>query len=508
MISALLLGACLWKPQPSRVPFEEARGAVRLVALPAEGPATALEIAVRAGSAHDPVGKEGLAALTADLLRQGGAGARSPAEVDQLLYEMGTDVEVVVDKELVTFRASALHEDLGPLAELMADMVLRPRLDAAVATRLVSAAEDALTKGILDSDERLGMEIFDTWLYQGHPYGHPVAGRAGVVGLLGVSDVRTFLDDRYVRPAVVLGVAGAAVNASGLRPDGPGAAAIEGLRAALSTLPARLYKDVTPRATPRVEGRSLLLVEKPTASVGVHFGHPLTVDRGHPDWPALTVAFTALGEHRQSHGRLYQALREARGLNYGDYAYIERYQQAGWSALQQTGTGRVQNPFYVWLRPVQATNGAFALKGAITLVEEFVRDGLTAEEFTRIQRYLVGRLPLWAASPDRRLGWATEAALMGWPDPLATLGARVAALTREEVNAAVKRHIQPNNLRVVMVTGDAAALRAELADGVTTPLREGPAPSSPKVAAQSAGWAAQNVGFTAVHTVKAEGFFR
>ncbi len=78
MISALLLGACLYKPQPSHVPFDEARGAVRLVAVPAAGPATALEIAVRAGSAHDPVGKEGLAALTADLLRQGGAGARTP----------------------------------------------------------------------------------------------------------------------------------------------------------------------------------------------------------------------------------------------------------------------------------------------------------------------------------------------------------------------------------------------------------------------------------------------
>ncbi len=503
---------CWWARNPGPAAFDAAQGPVSLVSQRAAGPATYLTVAVRAGSAHDPVGKEGLAALTAQLLRQGGAGALTPEGVDERLYGLGTDISVVVDKELVTFRTRALHEDLGPVAELVADLLLHPRLDPVAFGRIKGEATDWLTRGILGSDEALGAELFDTWLYEGHPYGHPVEGRAGVLPTLTLDDVRAFLDERYLRVSTTLGVAGPCVEVDGgpLRAAEPGGAAAIALRDQLSTLPDRLYRDVTPRVVPPLEGRSLIVVEKPTASTGVHFGHPLEINRGHPDWPALLLAFTALGEHRQGHGRLYQGLREARGLNYGDYAYIERYRQAGWSSIQETGTGRLQNPFSVWIRPVASGNGPFAIKGALTLLQAFVDQGLGEEEFLRIQKYLSARLALWAEEPERRLGWAVEASAMGWPDPITTLPAAVAALQQEQVNAAIRTWIHPEALRFVVVTGDGAAFQAAMQGAAPTPpvpVAGAPAPEA-AIAAENARWSELQVGLREARVITTEDLFR
>ena len=222
-------------------------------------------------------------------------------------------------------------------------------------------------------------------------------------------------------------------------------------------------------------------------------------------------AFTALGEHRQGHGRLYQALREERGLNYGDYAYIERYTQAGWSSRQETGTGRVQNPFYVWLRPTSADNGPFALRGATRLIEAFVAEGLSEDEFGLTQTYLQGRVALWADDPGRRLGWAVEARAMGWPDPIDDLPARIAALDRDTVNTAISTHIHPEDLRYVVVTGDAEAFIAAVSDDQPSPLVTAgttpPEPGSPR-AEEDAAWAAHVVGWTETATVPSEDVFR
>ena len=91
------------------------------------------------------------------------------------------------------------------------------------------------------------------------------------------------------------------------------------------------------------------------------------------------------------------------------------------------------------------------------MVEDFAAEGLTEDEFTVMQRYLSGRISLWAADPGRRLAYATAAASMGWDDPLVTLPAQIEALTLDAVNAAVARHIRPADLRMVAVTGDGAA---------------------------------------------------
>src|SRR5439155_276362 len=96
----------------------------------------------------------------------------------------------------------------------------------------------------------------------------------------------------------------------------------------LSALPA---KSQTPAAIPqaRPHGPRFLLVEKSADSTAISVGMPWTLSRADEDWPAMSIARSAFGEHRQFNGRLVQRLREARGLNYGDYAYIEHFRPDG-----------------------------------------------------------------------------------------------------------------------------------------------------------------------------------
>lgn len=460
MMMFALFWACTWVRAPGPAPLVEAAGPIDVIGHPQDGVITWLDLTIHAGSAYDPIGQEGLAWHTASLLRQGGAGQRTGPEVDALLERLGTDVEVVVDRELVSFRTRCLTEDVDTVASVLADMIVAPQLDAVVLERLRDASAIWLGQQLAEDDERLGMAVFESWLFAGHRYAHPPRGRAGVMDTISVADVQRFVADRYVRPAVVFGVAGSMIGADGaVMADVPGGAAVQQLIARLSAgLATKLSPDVTPRAVDTIAGREALIVDKDTAGVGVHIGHVTTLHRGHPDWPAMLLAMTAFGEHRQSHGRLYQALRRDRGLNYGSYAYIESYRQDGWSREQETGTGRLQNPFVIWLRPIRPENAVFAVKAALRMLTVFHQEGLEEDEFLQMQQYLTGRVALWAATPGRRLGWAVEAAAMGWPDPIETLPSALAALDRETVNAAIARHLDPDNLRMVLVSDNASAL--------------------------------------------------
>src|SRR5207253_5674734 len=123
-----------------------------------------------------------------------------------------------------------------------------------------------------------------------------------------------------------------------------------------------------PAAIPQQEPQKprYLLVEKQADSTAISCGFPWALSHGDPDWPAMSVARSAFGEHRQFNGRLMQRLRELRGLNYGDYAYIEHFeQQGGNAATAQLGRARHQQDFTIWIRPVQNENRLFALRTAL-----------------------------------------------------------------------------------------------------------------------------------------------
>src|SRR5262249_40431126 len=161
------------------------------------------------------------------------------------------------------------------------------------------------------------------------------------------------------------------------------------VRAALSRLPdgpaaARVEVNGTRPPVNEVE-----ILEKDTRATAISFGFPIDVTRSHPDFPALSVARAALGEHRMQSGRLFQRIRELRGMNYGDYAYIEAFPRGMFTFFPAPNLGRHRQIFEIWIRPVVPVNAHMALRTAVYELGRLVHDGLTPAEFDATRNYLM-----------------------------------------------------------------------------------------------------------------------
>lgn len=129
----------------------------------------------------------------------------------------------------------------------------------------------------------------------------------------------------------------------------------------LNTLPSLKVTIPTPGSARQSNGMEVEIISKDNALGSAIFtGFKLPITRSDDDFAALMIANSWLGEHRKSYSRLYQKIREQRSMNYGDYSYIEWYNNGGSSMLPRPGYPRSSNYFSLWIRPVQTAKG---LKG-------------------------------------------------------------------------------------------------------------------------------------------------
>ena len=153
---AMLLG-CAPKYDPGSIPVDEARAPVDMVTqLDSEAPNVYLQAMVRAGSASDRPGREGLAALTARALTEGGAGERTADDVRNALYPLGTSFDLRVDREWVTLRLTCHRDHASTCVDLFTDALVAPRFDVDAVGRLRDDATYAVTDGLLANEEALG----------------------------------------------------------------------------------------------------------------------------------------------------------------------------------------------------------------------------------------------------------------------------------------------------------------------------------------------------------------
>lgn len=214
----------------------------------------------------------------------------------------------------------------------------------------------------------------------------------------------------------------------------------------------------------RHEARIRIVEKREAASTAVSMGMPIDVTRASADYPALLLASVYFGQHRQFAGRLMQKMRGDRGLNYGDYAYIEHFVQEGGSRFPSPNTARRSQYFSIWLRPVPHDKAHFAIRMAVRELRNFVARGMTAEDFTRIREFATQYFGLYLQTDARRLGYAIDdqfyAREQAW---LAHVRAAWAELTVAEVNAAIARQLDPARLEIAVVTSDGAPLRDAIA---------------------------------------------
>jgi len=180
---------------------------------------------------------------------------------------------------------------------------------------------------------------------------------------------------------------------------------------------------------------------------------------------------------------LYQRIRELRGLNYGDYAYVEAFPGAMFTMTPEPGVARRAQLFEVWIRPVMPENGPMALRIALFELRKLIAEGLSAEAFAATKDYLMKHVFLLTATQERELGDRLDAKWYGVSDFPTYMRESLARVTLADVNAAIRRHFSGDSLRIVIVTKDAARLRDVLVAGTPSTVTYD-APKAPAVLAE------------------------
>ena len=287
-------------PAPAKTPTKVA--GIRTVFIPSPtSPLCAIRLVFQIGSVDDPAGKEGLAALTAQMIGRGGSQARTFAELLDALYPLAAEIKVTGDKETMVFEGTVHRDNLSKFADLIAEQVLTPRFAEDDFARNKEDSLDYITKTLRgNADEDLGKQALATVLYKDHPYGRPTQGTAAGLQAITLEDVKTFYTSHFARSRLIVGVAGG-------YPTG----FAEAFAKRFSALPAKAPPLPKLPPPPNYRENQLLVVQKDARANAISIGHVIDVTRADADFYPLTVARSYLGEHRTFNGMLMNRLRGA-----------------------------------------------------------------------------------------------------------------------------------------------------------------------------------------------------
>jgi predicted Zn-dependent peptidase len=387
-------------------------------------PTVHLHLVLRAGAAADPPGKFGLASLTAAMLDEG-AGSRSALDISDAVEFLGAQLSTTgaVDATHVT-----LHVPVARLAEalpIMADVVARPTFPEAELKRL---REERLASLLETQDDpaRLINAAFPRLVFGSqHRYGSPVTGTAATLQGLTTADLKTFHEAQFRPSNAVLVVAGD-VTADAVLPQ------LE--RAFGAWKGAGAAKPATAGDAPQLTARRVFLIDKPGAAQSqIRLGW-IGVARSTPDYFALRVLNTILGEAFTS--RLNTNLREVHGYTYGASSRFDTRLSAG--------------PFY-------ATAGVQTDKTSEALKEFFneltrIHEPVPAAELEKAKNYLALQMPRNFETTRSTAEALAQAFIHNLPaDYYTTFADRIRAVTTADVKRVADKYIQPDKFAIVII---------------------------------------------------------
>jgi zinc protease len=397
-------------------------------------PLVGFTLLMRRGASSDPAGKDGLAAVTADMLDEG-SGDRSVIEIHEALARLGAQFDTDIGSDATVTSVSVLSRFAQPALQLLSDIVVRPAIRETDFTRVRQLRLHRLTQ-LRDMPSAVADRAFLKLVYGAHPYGHSPIGSETSLAAMAVDDVRAF-HTQAIRPGVSTLIAvgdcahaGIVQLASDAFADWAGSPGDPEPDAG-GSLPQAARVNVVPR--PRAPQSELRIGQ-------------VSVARDTPDYHPLVVANAILGGQFVS--RINLNLREDKGLTYGARSAFEFRRLPGpfvlQASVQTSGTARaieesigeiagIRGP-----RPV--TPDELAL-GIAALTRGYARSFETGEQ--------IGRAAL-------------QLALYDLPDDyFEQFVPKIERVTSADVSRVMERHLDPARL-VTLVVGDLDVIGDEL----------------------------------------------
>ncbi|HEV2060047.1 MAG TPA: pitrilysin family protein, partial [Solirubrobacteraceae bacterium] len=352
-------------------------------------------------------------------------------EIDQIFDTMGAELNAGTGKENTSVYARVIDDHLRQAFDVVGDMVWHPRFEESdlANEREIVLEEIAMYED--DPQDRV-FDVFGEAVFGEHPLGRPVIGRADVIANTSPAGLHAFHAGHYAAEAVVIAAAGS------LDHD-----AVVELARGLD-VPQR-PRAPQPPPVPQQLPPHLRFLRKDTEQYHVTLGAP-AVARDDERRFTMRVLDALLGGTSSS--RLFQEVRELRGLAYNVYSFQSLH----------AGTGMIG--VYLGTRP---DNLAPALQVVADELERLRQDGVTAEELERSKENVKGRIVLSLESTAARMSRLGAAVLSELP--LLTLDEvveRIESVTLDELDALLRELLAPERLSAAAIGADEEVFRAAI----------------------------------------------
>ena len=408
-----------------RAPFERAElgnGIVVLGQVQSGDPAIAIRVRLEAGAALDPADQPGLSALTARSLTRG-TPTLSFEAFNETTDNLGATVSVDPGRTFVEVHVRSLREDVSTLLDLVSDVLRRPAFPGEevekVRQELITSVKEQDNDTRATADRTLRRLIYP----EGHPYRHRTLGEAASLSAFTRDAVVTFHRHHYGPRVTTIAVAGG----------------IERFDAFVQDVERR-FGDWQGEASPPVqpEPPALLAGTRETATIAgksqadISIG-TLTISRSSPDYYPLEMGNLILGRLGLM-GRLGANVRDQQGLAYYAYSSIE--------------PGR-QGSLWVARAGVDPSNVERAHDGVVEELERLREEPVGDDELADGKSYLTGSLPIALETNDGVAATLLAIEYYGLGlDYLDRYPDIINAITRDQVLAATRAHLDPQRLAV------------------------------------------------------------
>jgi zinc protease len=395
-----------------------------------EVPVVSALLLMPVGASADPTDRPGLAAIAGDLLDEG-CGDLNALEVHEALGRIGAQIDTEVGADATLLGLTTLERFADRGLAILADMVMRPRLEQREFDRIRELRLNRLVQ-LRDMPPALADRVFVQLLYKSHPYGHLPIGTEGSLRAMTLREVMAFHRRAYHPARATVIIVGDATHErlgelvehafggwSAQPPDGT-----------------HIASDPGAVPIPSSTADRLALVHRPAAAQSeLRIGH-VAVARSTPDYHALLVLNMVLGGQFVS--RVNMNLRENKGYTYGARTSFDFRRGAG--------------PF-VFQASVQSEVTADAVREALSELRAIRGDRpVTRHELELGRAALTRGYPRSFETAEQVGRGAAQLALYDLPeDYFTTFVPRVLALNEEEVTAAAARYIDPSRLLTVIV---------------------------------------------------------
>jgi predicted Zn-dependent peptidase len=322
------------------------------------------------GSRHESDAESGVAHFIEHMLFKGTA-TRSAQQIAQAIDSIGGQLDAFTAKEYASYFIKVLDDHLPVALELLSDMILHPALAPEDVAKEQSVILEEI-KMVEDAPDDLVHELFAQQFWARHPLGRPILGTAETVSSFSSAGLRRYFERTYAASHLVVAAAGHLEHAR-LR------AMVEHALAGLPIRPASVA-TAPPEVTPGVVSRHKE-IEQSHICLGTR-AYPHT----HADRHVLYVLNTILGGSMSS--RLFQHIREDRGLAYAVFSNLTTYSDAGMLTVYAGCASDKVNEVV-----------------DLTLVElgDLGRAEVPAEELRRAKDHLKGSLMLGLESTSSRM---------------------------------------------------------------------------------------------------------